>query len=113
MKEAAVSKKLRDLLVSQGAMAWKMSDRFNASRPDLMFFYKGICGAIEVKVHPNKITKLQEHTLNELYNQSIATYVITYFPISKTTLITIFNYGGPPPFITIKEAAEWLLKQNY
>lgn len=112
MTESNVSTKLREALASLGAVVWKVSDRFHASRPDLLFFYNGVCGAIEVKVHPNKITKLQEHTLNDLYNQSIPTYVLTYFPMSKTILITMFNYGGPPAFHSIKEAAKWLSERH-
>lgn len=110
MNEASVSRKLREAAVSLGAVCWKTSDRFHASRPDLMVFYNGRNIPIEVKVYPNKLTPLQELTLTELYNVGLRVFVATYYPFNKTLLLTEFNYGGPPAFTNLKEAAAWLLK---
>lgn len=112
MLESNVTKKLRDALVSLEAVVWKISDRFHASRPDLVVFYNGQCSFLEMKVHPGKLTSLQEHTLQELAKKDIPAYQGTYYPKTKLIEICRFNdqlsYSG-----SIKECASWLLKQNY
>ncbi len=114
MLESAISTKLRKEMEALGAVVWKVSDRFHASRPDLLVFYDGRCMAIEVKVHPNKPTKLQEHTLIDLFNAGINAYVATYYPLTKTLLITYTNtLVGPTPFFDIRKAAQWLLQPPY
>lgn len=113
MKESVVSAKLRKELVSLGAVSWKMSDRFHASRPDLLVAYNRITSFIEVKVYPNTTTKLQQVTLNELYNVGVPTYTLTYYPNSKS-LIFVYGTGqvGSTPFFNYRQAAQWLLGQH-
>lgn len=112
MKEAAVSKRLREEFILNGAVAWKISDRFHASRPDLLIIKSIVTIYLEVKVHPNKITKLQEHTLEELWNSGAPTYTATYYPASKSLIYNNLDGTCSMPFFNLKEAALWLLKQN-
>lgn len=112
MNESSVSAKLRVALVSLGAVVWKLSDRFHASRPDLLIFNAGKCIVAEVKIHPNKPTKLQEFTLTELYNVNIPTYVITYFPNSKSYLVNSYK-SGPTSFTDIRGVTQWLLTSSF
>lgn len=113
MTEADVSKKLREALASLGAVAWKMSDRFHASRPDLLVF-KDERGAIaiETKIFPNLPTALQKWTLVELMNAGVYTVVATYDKKSKELRITDIKHGTSVWFRDIKESAQWLLRQR-
>lgn len=116
MNESYVSRKLRLALVSLGAVCWKTSDRFHASRPDLLLFKDGQCVAIEMKIHPNEPTALQELTLSELSAAGIMTYVIQYnidhhikdlcYVMDFNTKIRYVQTNG------IKELAKWLLTEH-
>lgn len=110
MKEASVSTKLREALASLGAVAWKVSDRFHASRPDLLVLHNIVTIYVEVKVHPNNVTPAQQHTLDDLANHGAPCYVGTYFPNSKTFIFADMRGTSSMPFFKMKEAAAWLLK---
>jgi hypothetical protein len=45
------------------AQIWKVGDRFNAGRPDIQIFRSSVTYYFELKVMPNKPTKLQEYYL--------------------------------------------------
>lgn len=112
MQEAGISRKIRDEMVVNGAVCWKMSDRFNSSRPDLLFVWRGITGYIEVKIYPRKTTPLQDKTLKELMEAGAPAYSLTYnFKIRKYTL-THINAGTTIVFSNHKELTAWLLQQN-
>lgn len=112
MNEAAVSTKLRKELENIGALVWKMSDRFHASRPDLLILHNIVTIYVEVKVHPNSLTPLQSLTLNELNNKGAPCYVGFYYPSSKSFIFTNIRGTCSMPFFSMKEAAQWLLKQS-
>lgn len=111
MSEADVSTKLRKALVSLGAVSWKLSDRFHASRPDLFFAYEAQCAFIEMKLWPAIPTKLQADTLDELSAVGITTYVGQY--LVKINTLNLINWvtRENQSFIDIRESAQWLLKQ--
>jgi len=111
MLESKVSQKLRKEFVARGAVCWKMSDRFHASRPDLFVAYKGSVSFIETKVHPNTPTSLQKLTLNELYNVEMRTYIATYYD-NCNTLKLEDGAGVQTLFYDIREAVSWVLKQH-
>jgi hypothetical protein len=112
MTEADVSAKLRVALCEFGAVAWKVSDRFHASRPDLVICHQGRFIAIETKMAPNSPTAAQTFTLTELVGAGAQVYVATYDKRDKTLAILSMYSGSLTSFKTIKEAAQWLLKQS-
>lgn len=113
MIETDVSRKLREALVSVGAVAWKTSDRFHAARPDLLVWYDGRSFAIEVKIHPNKPTDLQAHVLQELQGAGVTCYVATYTKISKTLTLLDLKTSEPAVFKDIRSAVQWVLRHRY
>lgn len=112
MNEADVSTKLRVALASLGAVAWKVSDRFHASRPDLVICNKGGFIAIEVKIFPALPTELQKWTLVELHNAGAYVTIASYDKKTKNIRITEFSTGNSTTFTDIREAAPWLLRQR-
>lgn len=68
-KETALKIKVFKMLHRDFPDIWviKLSDRFNAGYPDIIGCLKnGHLFAIELKVHPNKATKLQEHVIKRI-----------------------------------------------
>lgn len=112
MTEADVSTKLRVALSEAGAVAWKVSDRFHASRPDLVICYGGRFIAIETKLAPNTPTDLQTYTLTDLAMHGAQVYVASYFKRDKKLALLEMVSGHVTSFTNIKEAAIWLLKQS-
>lgn len=112
MTEAAVSTKLRVALASLGAVCWKVSDRFHASRPDLFFAFAGDTSFIEMKIWPNYPTAAQTDTLNELAAVGIVVYLGYYDKALKTYSVTDWITHEKVYFSTDKEAAKWLLEQR-
>lgn len=112
MNETSVSTKLRVALAALGAVAWKVSDRFHASRPDLFVAYQSEVFFIEMKIWPNQPTSLQRDTLNELSAVGILTYVGHYDVKLKTLSITNWVTLEKEYFYTYKEASVWLLEQH-
>lgn len=110
MNEGYISTKLRTAIEGLGGVCWKTSDRFHASRPDLLFFYNGVCSVLEMKMYPNVPTNLQAYTLHQLVNVKIPTYVGNYNTNTKILWIEEWNTGVCIPFPDIRKAAEWLLK---
>lgn len=110
MHESYVSLKLRLALTSLGAEAWKCSDRFHASRPDLLVFHNGKTIAVEAKIHPNKPTPLQDLTLNTLAYQKIDAYVLTYHKLDDEYILAKKLDSLSQRFKDIKAVAQWLLK---
>lgn len=58
-----------------GAFIWKISDKWYSGIPDIFMLNKGTAYFIELKVKGNKPTKLQEHTLNQLWMAGAVTGV--------------------------------------
>ena len=112
MQEAGISRKIREELLANGAVAWKMSDRFHASRPDLLFIYGGVTGYIEVKVYPRNPTPLQERTLNEIVAAGAPAYVVHYCFTPRIYTLKHINAGTTTVFPNHKELTAWLLRQN-
>jgi hypothetical protein len=110
MNEAYVSRKLREALEDEGAVCWKLSDRFHAARPDLVSCFLGQFIAIETKILPNAPTKLQEAELVNLSTVDAWCYVVSYEKSSKYLhayqLISDDTLATP----NYKEMARWLLK---
>lgn len=111
MTEAAVSAKLRLALTALGAVAWKMSDRFHASRPDVWYAFEAGCGFIETKIWPNQPTPAQQDILSEVSAVGIQTYVGVYKKADKSFTLTDWVTKEEVRFNDIREAATWLLKQ--
>lgn len=111
MNEAAVSKKLRESFVSLGAVSWKISDRFHASRPDVFFAFRAECGFIEMKMWPAVPTSLQKDTLNELSAVGMRTYLGQYDKKLKTFKVTDWVTNEVNYFDSAREVATWLLEQ--
>lgn len=112
MTEAKVSAKLKDELIKLGAIAWKLSDRFHASRPDLLVIHNGRFSAIETKIRPNKPTALQKLTLDELSKAGTATYIASYHKQIKRLSLLHRENGHEINFKSFAEAAQWLLRPN-
>lgn len=110
MHEAAVSKKLREALVSLGAVCWKLSDRFHASRPDLIIINNGRTAFIEMKLWPSIPTTLQVHTLDELVENCAWTFLIQYDRATKTFHVQNWFSKEKVYHSSAKEVAKWLLK---
>lgn len=113
MTEADVSRKLREVLSTFGAVAWKISDRFHASRPDLVVCHLGRFITIETKIYPNKPTALQEHTMTELNNAEAYVVVATYNKESKWLTLLDYGTGHSVAFKDIRGAVQWLLRHRY
>lgn len=111
MTEANVSKKLREALVSLGAICWKTSDRFHASRPDLFIAYQVNCAFLEMKLWPNIPTDLQADTLDELSSVGVQTYVGRYDVKLKVLELRCWITNERHVFTDIKGGAAWLLEQ--
>jgi hypothetical protein len=112
MNESDVSTKLREQMAADGAVCWKHSDRFHASRPDLSFIWKGITGYVEVKVKPNKPTALQTYTLVDIAAHEAPAYLLEYDKKDKTLALTDISAGTMTTFTNYKELSAWLLRQN-
>ena len=67
MNESQLKKQVMNYLKDKGAF-WKISDRFQNGIPDILGVLKpsGRFIAIELKVPPNKVTKLQEYILERI-----------------------------------------------
>lgn len=112
MTETQVSTKLRVALASLGAVCWKVSDRFHASRPDLFLAYQANTTFIEMKLWPEEPTPLQRDTLNELSAVGIETFVGKYDRKLKVLYIIDWITQEKMSFLSILEGAEWLLRRD-
>lgn len=120
MNESDVSRKIREELVAGGAMALKLSDRFHASRPDILFVYQGVTGYIETKMHPEKPTPLQELTLQDLADHGAPTYVLWYVKKTKDYKVLAVKQTETfddkqqevTSFADHRKLVEWLLKSH-
>jgi len=110
VNESVVSRKLRVALDEEGAVCWKMSDRFHAARPDLIACFLGQFIAIETKVHPNKPTLLQSYELQTLTFVEAWCYVVSYHPKEKQLVATQLLSCDTATFTDYKDCARWLLK---
>ena len=110
MNEADVSAKIRVKLVEYGAVAWKVSDRFHASRPDLIACYNGQFIAIETKIYPNAPTIAQDYILRELVKAGAQAYCIAYAKRTKLYLTTSYNSGETTSHSSTKDVVAWVLK---
>ena len=110
MTEANVSTKLRVELSKGGAKVWKVSDRFHASRPDLVMCYQGRYIAIETKITPNKPTKAQLQELYEIVAAEGEAYVCSYHKGTKRYSLLHVNHGHTICFVDYKGLCEWLLR---
>jgi len=116
MNEAAVSRKLREQLVLDGALCWKICDRFHASRPDLLVLHSGVTGYIETKIYPATPTALQALTLADLRSHGAPVWALTYIKKTKmlvmNTVVTGVEYTGLGyQFTDFKGLSKWLLEQ--
>jgi hypothetical protein len=70
MTESEFTRKLLRALRSHAALKdtviWKISDRFSSGIPDLCITNGKLTNFFELKVHPNRSTKLQEYYLRRL-----------------------------------------------
>ncbi len=112
MTEAAVSSKLRVALCAQGALCWKISDRFHSARPDLLLVSHGITSYIETKIYPNKPTQLQLLTLQQLSLQGAPAWVLTYNKQRKDYTLCAVATGTQTNFTDHRKMAVWLLEHN-
>lgn len=101
----SIHKKLK--LAKPSILIRKTSDRFNQGWPDV--FYIGPFNYtlwIEYKVHPNKLSKMQEHAIHQLahYDQHVA--VITKYP-NKTTVQDYLT--NPDNIIEITDPIKWIM----
>jgi len=67
MTESQLKKQVISYLKDKGVF-WKISDRFQCGIPDILGLLKpsGKFVAIELKVHPNKVTELQGYILERI-----------------------------------------------
>lgn len=67
MTETLLKKKvLAYLKTIPNLWVYKSSDRFTSGIPDLLLCNNGYFMAIELKVKPNKTTRLQDYVLNQI-----------------------------------------------
>jgi hypothetical protein len=109
VNEADVSSKLRVALIGAGAKAMKVSDRFNASRPDLFICYLGHFIVIEMKIHPNIPTDAQEYELTDFVEHQASAFVGSYNKLTKLLMLLHLESGTSASFKDYKEAAQWVL----
>ncbi len=101
----SIHKKLK--LAKPSILIRKTSDRFNQGWPDVLYigpFRKTLW--VEYKIYPNKLSKMQEHTIYQLtnYDQHIA--VITKHPNE----ITLTDYLVHPTYsIELTDPAKWIM----
>jgi len=78
MTEAQFQSKLLKALRShpalKDAVIWKMNDRYTKGIPDILVFCNDTTTFLEVKIWPNKPTKIQQYYLDKLRP---ASYTIT------------------------------------
>jgi len=72
--QAKLLKALRDHPALKDAVIFKHSDRFNGGIPDISVTVKGVTTWIELKVYPNKLSKLQEYYLRRLQRAACVVY---------------------------------------
>lgn len=109
MNESDVSAKVRIALGKQGAVCWKVSDRFHASRPDLVACYKGQFIAIEMKIYPNDPTLAQDFELKLLAGAGAWAYCVWYSKRTKIYFAKQYPDGQIATFESLEGLTEWLL----
>ena len=112
MNEADVSTKIRLALVTRGATAWKCSDRFHASRPDLIACYKGQFIALETKIYPKDPTLAQDFILKELARIGAWAYVVWYSIKQKIYFAKSYNSEATATHSSLEDMIEWLFAHN-
>lgn len=112
MNESDVTRKLRVMLEELGAVVWKTSDRFHASRPDLVLCHLGRHITVEVKIYPNEPTPAQRHELEKLTQAGGIAYIASFNKLSKYITITDVKHGCSSCFADIRGCIQWLLRQR-
>ena len=112
MNEAYVTTKLKEALIDEGFEVWKVSDRFNASRPDLLMFREGMTVAIEVKIFPNKTTLLQDKTLSILTSKKIPSFIVTYNIKTKEFITEYIGSNSSPTILQKNETIKWIITKS-
>ena len=93
----------------------KISDRFNQGWPDVL--YIGPFGYdlwIEYKVHPNKLSKMQEHIIQQLtsYDKQIAVITKWNDPHFNKPRYHIVDYQAfPHDSIEVLDPATWIMTE--
>lgn len=60
------TKVLRKLRTVKNLWVYKSCDKFTAGIPDLIFCYKGMFGAVELKTKKGIVSKIQKHTIKKI-----------------------------------------------
>ncbi len=77
MNESLLQRKLLKALKEYGWF-YKASDRFRAGIPDVIGCVQGRFVALELKVHPRKVTPLQDYELKAIYREGGNVQVVSY-----------------------------------
>ena len=105
MREAQLQTKLLKELKNHGWF-YKASDRYRAGIPDIIGCYQGRFLALELKVEPNKPTKLQEYEIKQIKKADGSAQVISYS--NKTKLY----YADNTEHQTLGDLIQCILKQS-
>ena len=105
MIESQLQTKLLKALKPYGWF-YKASDRFRAGIPDVIGCYMGRFIALELKIEPNKPTKLQTYEINAILEKGGTALVVSYN--NKTKLYK----SGNEEFKTIGETVQCILRQS-
>ena len=106
MKETQICTKLKNELNKHGTF-WKIADRYTSGIPDIVGCYGKLFIGVEVKIHPNKPTLLQERTLHTILN----CFLVTYFPKKKRYLVKKNDTYGRIG-LNLQEVVDWILKHS-
>lgn len=83
-------KQLREYGQLNRDLVWKVSDRFNAGRPDVQVIWKDLTTYFELKVLPNKCTHAQEYFLKTIARA----YLVNVQPKSGlSSVVSLSDYG--------------------
>lgn len=110
MKEAQVSKKLKDEFNKHGVFFKTTGIMGSAGTPDIVgcHYMSGKFIGVEVKIHPNKLTALQKHFL--LLLPKGAGYQVTWHP--KHRAYYVITNADAEVFKTVTEVVDWIIRQT-
>jgi Holliday junction resolvase len=91
MKESIIQGKIRALLINEGFYVVKLINTSKPGIPDLMAIKDGRVIFFEVKSAGGKVSKLQEHQMEQLREIGVEAYVVRS-TVEVKSLLTNVNY---------------------
>lgn len=91
--EHAYQGKVRGRLNKQGALVFKIVERFRSGIPDLIVIHNGRTSFVELKVYPNELSALQELTMTNIAQKGGFAFVATLMKDGREDVQRITGNG--------------------